>query len=133
MCQTQNTSALIGWLGTAYFGGFTIGCFLGPKIIMSVGHARTFAGITALLTATILAFPLFVDLLFWGVLRVLSGACLAMLYIVVESWLYRLYSKTRKFSWVMTRKLSDTLSRNFFHSCGMVSRMNARMASANFF
>jgi len=27
--------------------------------------------------------------------------------------LYRLYSKTRKFSWVMTRKLSDTLSRNF--------------------
>ncbi|SEN81545.1 Predicted arabinose efflux permease, MFS family [Pseudorhodobacter antarcticus] len=85
--QEGYSSALIGWLGTAYFGGFTIGCFLGPKIIMSVGHARTFAGITALLTATILAFPLFVDLLFWGVLRVLSGACLAMLYIVVESWL----------------------------------------------
>jgi len=39
--------------------------------------------------------------------------------------LYRFYFKTRKFSWVMTRKLSDTLSRNFVHSCGMVSRMNA--------
>ncbi len=47
--------------------------------------------------------------------------------------LYRLYFKTRKFSWVMTRKLSETLSRNFVHSCGMVSRMNARMASANCF
>ena len=47
--------------------------------------------------------------------------------------LYRFYSKTRKFSWVMTRKLSDTMSRNFVHSCGMVSRMNARMALANCF
>ena len=46
---------------------------------------------------------------------------------------YRHYFKTRKFSWVMTRKLSETLSRNFVHSCGMVSRMNARMASANCF
>ncbi len=47
--------------------------------------------------------------------------------------LYRSYFKTRNFSWVMTRKLSDTLSRNSCHSCGMVSRMNARMASANCF
>lgn len=46
---------------------------------------------------------------------------------------YRSYFKTRKFSWVMTRKLSETLSRNFVHSCGMVSRMNARMALANCF
>ena len=52
---------------------------------------------------------------------------------VVKSYLYRCYSKIRKFSWVMTRKLSDTLSRNFVHSCGMVSRMNARTASANCF
>jgi L-serine dehydratase len=50
-----------------------------------------------------------------------------------QKLLYRFYSKTRNFSWVMTRKLSDTLSRKFFHSCGMVSRMNARMASANCF
>ena len=47
--------------------------------------------------------------------------------------LYRFYFKTRKFSWVMTRKLSETLSRNFVHSCGMVLRMNARMALANCF
>ena len=47
--------------------------------------------------------------------------------------LYRCYFKTRNFSWVMTRKLSDTLSRNFCHSCGTVSRMNARTASANCF
>jgi ribulose-5-phosphate 4-epimerase/fuculose-1-phosphate aldolase len=47
--------------------------------------------------------------------------------------LYRSYFKTRKFSCDMTRKLSETLSRNFVHSCGIVSRMNSRMASANCF
>jgi hypothetical protein len=52
---------------------------------------------------------------------------------VAASYIYRLYFKTRKFSWVMTQKLSQTLSRNFVHSCGMVSRLNARMASANCF
>ena len=85
--QEGYSGALIGWLGTAYFGGFTIGCFLGPKIIKSVGHARTFAGMTALLTAAFLAFPLYIDFAFWSVLRLLTGVCLAIIYIVVESWL----------------------------------------------
>lgn len=95
--QEGFSSALIGWLGTEYFGGFTIGCFLGPKIIMSVGHARTFAGITALLTATFLAFPLFVDLFFWGLLRFVSGGCLAMVY--CRGKLVKRQPKQRKQSW----------------------------------
>jgi len=87
-CDTGRIFRRSDWLAWyRNFGGFTIGCFLGPKIIKSVGHARTFAGITALLTATFLAFPLLIDLAFWGILRLLSGACLAVLYIVVESWL----------------------------------------------
>lgn len=85
--QESYSTTLIGILGTAYFGGFAIGCFVGPRLIMAVGHVRAFAGLTALLTATLLAFPLYVDGLFWGVMRVISGACLAVLYIVVESWL----------------------------------------------
>lgn len=79
--------ALIGLLGTAYFGGFAAGCFIGPRVIMSVGHVRAFAGLTAVLTVTFLAFPIYVDPVFWGVMRFVSGACLAVLYIVVESWL----------------------------------------------
>ena len=64
-----------------------------------------------------------------------TGMLISMLlgYALAFIGIYRLYFKTRKFSWVMTRKLSETLSRNFVHSCGMVSRMNARMASANCF
>ncbi|MFT6076625.1 MAG: MFS family permease, partial [Yoonia sp.] len=85
--QEGYSAALIGVLGTAYFGGFTIGCFVGPQLIRTVGHVRAFTGLTALLTATFLAFPLYVDPLFWGVLRVVSGICIAVIYIVVESWL----------------------------------------------
>ena len=85
--QEGYSTALIGMLGTAYFGGFTVGCFVGPRLIMAVGHVRAFTGLTALLTATCLAFPLYVDVVFWTALRFGSGICLAVLYIVVESWL----------------------------------------------
>jgi len=85
--QEGYSTTLIGLLGTAYFGGFAVGCFVGPRLIMAVGHVRAFAGLTALLTAALLAFPLYVDVAFWGMMRFVSGICLAVLYIVVESWL----------------------------------------------
>jgi MFS family permease len=85
--QEGYSTTLIGLLGTAYFGGFAVGCFVGPRLIMAVGHVRAFAGLTALLTAALLTFPLYVDVMFWGMMRFVSGICLAVLYIVVESWL----------------------------------------------
>lgn len=85
--QEGYSTTLIGLLGTAYFGGFAIGCFFGPRLIMSVGHVRSFAGAAAILTVLCLAFPIFIDPYFWGILRVLTGVCLAALFIVVESWL----------------------------------------------
>ncbi len=81
------STALIGLLGTAHFGGIAIGCFFGPKLIMSVGHIRSFAGAAAILTALSLAYPIWADPYFWGVLRFLSGLILAALFIAVESWL----------------------------------------------
>ena len=85
--QEAFSTTLIGILGTAYFGGFAIGCFFGPKLIISVGHVRSFAGAAAILTALCLAFPIILDPYVWAVLRGLTGMCLAALFIVVESWL----------------------------------------------
>ncbi len=90
------STALIGMLGATYFGGFAIGCFIGPKIIMTVGHVRAFAGLTAMLTASFLSFPLYVDPVFWGIMRVVGGTCLAVLYIIVESWLNDSSSNTNR-------------------------------------
>lgn len=85
--QEDFSTTMIGFLGTAYFGGFMAGCYLGPRFILSVGHVRCFSGAAAALTAFTLMFPLIVDPYVWSVLRLLSGLSLAVLFIVVESWL----------------------------------------------
>jgi MFS family permease len=81
------STTLIGVLGTAYFGGFAIGCMIGPRLIKSVGHIRCFAGFAAMITALSLVFPLVIDPYVWTGLRMLTGVGLAILFIVVESWL----------------------------------------------
>ena len=53
--------------------------------------------------------------------------------LVISLRLYRAHAKARNLLWVMRLKLSDTWSRNVLHSLGMVSRMNARTASAHCF
>jgi len=81
------STAMIGLQGTAYFGGFITGCVLGPALIKNVGHIRAFAGVVAILAAVILIFPIWVDPYVWVGLRLLTGACLAVTVMALESWL----------------------------------------------
>ena len=81
------STAMIGLQGTAYFGGFIAGCVLGPSLIKAVGHIRAFAGVVAILAALILIFPLWVQAYAWVGLRMLTGACLAVTFMSIESWL----------------------------------------------
>ena len=43
--QEGFSPALIGFIGTAYFGGFLIGCIAITRIMKAVGHVRAFAGV----------------------------------------------------------------------------------------
>ena len=81
------STTTIGLIGTAYFAGFAVGCLFGPGAVKRVGHIRTFAGFAALASAVTLAYPLAVDPIVWCALRGLTGLCLAVLYMVIESWL----------------------------------------------
>lgn len=78
---------LVGFLGTAYFGGLTLGCFLVPAVLARVGHIRAFTAFTALATVT----PLLQGIVFsgevWIVLRIITGFCYAGISMVIESWL----------------------------------------------
>ena len=78
---------LIGFLGTAYFAGFALGCFWCPRVIRSSGHIQAFAGVAALTTAISLAFPIWADPYAWAVLRFLQGFAFAALFVVIDSWL----------------------------------------------
>jgi len=77
----------LGLLGTAYFLGFTLGCFQGPALVSRAGHTRAFLAMTSLASAIPILHAMEVDPIFWWALRMLTGFCFAVLYIVIESWL----------------------------------------------
>jgi MFS family permease len=78
---------LIGVVMASFSVGFIAGTIAGPRLIDRVGHVRTFAAFSALASSLTIAFSLQVDPLTWTVLRVLTGFCVACLYMVIESWL----------------------------------------------
>jgi MFS family permease len=77
----------IGLMGSAYFAGFIVGCYVGPWLLARVGHSRTFAAAAGLAAAVILAMSLAVSEPSWILLRGLFGFAAANVYMVIESWL----------------------------------------------
>jgi MFS family permease len=77
----------IGVMGAGYFLGFTLGCMKGGELVKRVGHVRVFAAMTALASATPLVHGLVISAWAWSLFRVMTGFCLAVLYVVIESWL----------------------------------------------
>lgn len=77
----------VGLIGAAYFFGFTVGCLRGTNLVQRVGHIRVFAAMTAAASAVPLLHGLWVELWLWILLRLVTGYCFAVLYVVIESWL----------------------------------------------
>ncbi|MDH4110051.1 MAG: MFS transporter [Gammaproteobacteria bacterium] len=81
------STVAIGMMGGAYFFGFTLGCLRGGQLIKRVGHIRVFLAMTALASASPLLHGLVLQEWIWALLRMLTGFCFAVLYVVIESWL----------------------------------------------
>lgn len=79
--------ATIGWMGTAYFAGFLLGCLAITRILRSVGHVRAFAALAAMASSGTLLLVLVIDPFMWSIMRFLTGFCFAGLFTVMESWL----------------------------------------------
>lgn len=77
----------IGILGSSYYLGFIAGCYLGPYLVLRVGHIRAFTAMVSLASAAALAHALILNPLMWWSFRVVTGFCFAVLYMVIESWL----------------------------------------------
>jgi MFS family permease len=77
----------IGAMGAAYFVGFTLGCLKGGDLVRRVGHVRVFLAMSALASASPLVHALVIQPAAWGLLRLVTGFCFAVLYVVIESWL----------------------------------------------
>lgn len=77
----------VGLMGSGYYFGFVLGCLFTPMLIKRAGHIRTFAALAAIASAVAIGYPMLVNALVWAALRLLTGFCLAGLYLIVESWL----------------------------------------------
>ena len=82
------SNAQIGFLGSAHFLGFFVGCWWAPRLMGAVGHTRAFAAFTALGAMGLMAHMLVVSPTAWALMRVATGLCIAGAYTVIESWLH---------------------------------------------
>ena len=78
---------MIGVSASCYFLGFIVGCIGIPAIIARVGHIRSFAVLTALMTSAILCLDMLDAWQFLLALRFVTGVAISGLYTVIESWL----------------------------------------------
>lgn len=84
----EGFSALdLGMLGSSYYLGFVVGCLLTPILLSRVGHTRTFAALVSIMAAVALFYPMLLQPQFWALLRLITGVCIAGLYLIIESWI----------------------------------------------
>lgn len=76
-----------GAVMSCYYLGYIGGAVGTPLLVQGVGHIRVFAAFSAMASVAILLQGVYVDPLAWAMLRLVSGFCLAGIYVVAESWL----------------------------------------------
>ncbi len=85
--QEGFSAATIGFIGTAYFAGFLLGCLVVVPMMRAVGHVRSFSALAALAAVGTLLLVMFIDPVMWTLVRFMSGFCFAGLFTVMEAWL----------------------------------------------
>jgi len=78
---------IIGFVMSGYFLGVLVGSILAPILVQRVGHIRVFGAMSSLASISILAQGMFIDPLFWALMRFVTGICYAGVYVISESWL----------------------------------------------
>ena len=81
------STEMVGFLGSAHFAGFFIGCWWAPRLMSGVGHNRAYAIFTAMGAIGLAAHVVTQNPYGWALFRVASGICIAGCYTVIEAWL----------------------------------------------
>jgi MFS family permease len=126
----------IGVIGSAYFAGFVIGCFVGPRWLAQVGHVRTFAVAGGAAAATTLLQSLAVNEFAWILARGLFGFAAANLYMVLESWLNDLATnetRGRIFSAYLTVNFAGLIIGQILFTTGKATSFSLFNLSAIFY
>lgn len=76
----------IGMVLVCYSIGFVLGTLFVQKVVSRVGHIRAFAVFATIAAVASLMYPMAVNMVFWALLRVVSGFSMAGVLVVIESW-----------------------------------------------
>lgn len=79
--------SIIGFIGTAYFAGFLLGCVFITRIMKSVGYIRSFSALAAIAAAGTLLLVVVIHPGMWIAIRFVTGFCFAGLFTIMEAWL----------------------------------------------
>ncbi|MCB1135970.1 MAG: MFS transporter [Chlamydiia bacterium] len=108
---------LVGAVHSAYYLGMLIGAAKAETVINRVGHIRAYAAFAGLGTSCLLLLGLWSSPILWIVIRGVIGYCIAVYYVVVESWfLHSATERTRGVIlalYMMTLYLSQATSQFF--------------------
>ncbi len=77
---------VIGIVLSGYFAGLLLSSFYAVRVVAYIGHIRAFATFASIASTVALAHLLWVDPVFWGILRVVSGFCMGGMIVVTEGW-----------------------------------------------
>jgi len=89
-------TAVTGLIMSTFYLGFLGGAVYAPRVVERVGHIRVFGALASMASAAVLIHGIFVTPIAWSLLRLMSGFCLAGLYVVAESWLNDRASNTNR-------------------------------------
>jgi MFS family permease len=81
------SSMVMGMIMSVYFVGFICGTWVSGRLIVRMGHIRTFAFCASICGTTALLHTLIIDPWVWGGLRFIYGLSYVTLMTVIESWL----------------------------------------------
>ncbi len=81
------TPGVVGFVVAAYFSGLLLGGLFAARVVIRVGHIRSFAAFASLMSASALMHPIIVDGYAWMGFRLIAGFFMAGMIMVTESWL----------------------------------------------
>lgn len=79
--------ATTGAVMACYFVGFLAGSRSAEYLLARVGHIRVFAALASGASGAVLVHSLWITPASWALMRLVTGMCMAGLYVVAESWL----------------------------------------------
>jgi MFS family permease len=80
-------TATTGVIMSSYYFGYLLGSIQAPQLVARVGHIRVFAAFASITSSSVLLHAIVVQPVGWVLFRVISGFCMAGLFVVAESWL----------------------------------------------